>query len=150
MVTESPAAKLTNPVCFCQNLRRTTRAVTRVYEEEFRTVGFTGATQYSVLSAIGRMESVRQADLSEALDLDETTVTRTLKPLLDKGWITQTEGEDRREKWVALTKAGKEQILRAKPAWERAQSRLKSVLPPGVWDVMLETLPEVARLTESA
>ncbi|HEY1787786.1 MAG TPA: hypothetical protein VGJ73_06500, partial [Verrucomicrobiae bacterium] len=49
--------------CFCANLRRATRAVTRIYEEEFRSAGFTGATQYHVLTALKRTGPVRQQEL---------------------------------------------------------------------------------------
>src|ERR1700679_3376191 len=59
--------------CFCGNLRRATRTVTRVYEEEFRSVGFTGSTQYTVLRTVGRAETMCQRDLGRILGVDETT-----------------------------------------------------------------------------
>jgi DNA-binding MarR family transcriptional regulator len=136
--------------CFCSNLRRATRAVTRVYEEEFRSVGFTGSTQFHVLSAVNRKGSIRQRDLGQTLDVDETTIARTLQPLFQKGWLTHAEGDDRREKWIATTEAGKKQIEQARPAWERAQTRIKKVLPANVWEALMESLPKVAQLSEGA
>lgn len=136
--------------CFCANLRRASRAVTRIYEEEFRSAGFTGATQYHVLRALKRTGSVRQQDLGRLLDIDETTIVRTLKPLFQKGWLGHEAGMDRREKWITLTPAGRHQIERARPAWERAQARLRSVLPEPIWDSLLESLPKVAELSERA
>ena len=136
--------------CLCANLRRATRAVTRVYEEEFRRAGFTGATQFHVLRAVRHAGSLRQGDLGVLLDLDKTTVTRTLKPLLQKGWLALEGGRDGREKWVTLTGAGEQQIQRARPAWDKAQARMKSALPVGMWDVLMGSLPKLADLSGHA
>lgn len=143
------ARPLSSP-CFCANLRRASRAVTRVYEEEFRSTGFTGATQYHVLGAVRRSGAVRQRDLGTLLDLDETTVTRTLKPIFEKGWLEHEEGRDRREKWITLTTAGRQQFERARPAWERAQARIKQALPKELCESLLESMPKIAELSENA
>ena len=136
--------------CFCGNLRRTSRMVTRVYEEEFRSVGFTGSTQYGVLRALNRTGATRQRDLGESLAIDEATLSRTLKPLLKKGWVQLGAGSDRREKMISLTKSGRQQVEIGLPAWERAQERIKQALPAGLWDAMMTSLPEVARATRTA
>ncbi len=143
-------AKPVRTPCFCANLRRASRAVTRVYEEEFRSAGFTGATQYHVLTVLGRAGSVRQQDLGVLLDLDETTIARTLKPLFQKGWLQHEEGKDRREKWITLAPSGRQQLEHARPAWDRAQTRLKKVLPAGMWDLLIESLPTLAECGERA
>jgi DNA-binding MarR family transcriptional regulator len=118
--------------------------VTRIYEEEYRHVGFTGATQFQVLVSVSQAGSVRQQQLGALLDLDETTVARTLKPLFEKGWLAHDKGEDRREKWITLTGAGRKQIDRARPAWEKAQARMRKALPKGLWELLIESLPKVA------
>jgi DNA-binding MarR family transcriptional regulator len=148
--SKPPCEKPLSSPCFCANLRRASRAVTRIYEEEFRSAGFTGATQYHVLTALRRTGPVRQQDLGRLLDIDETTIVRTLKPLFLKGWLGHEEGMDRREKWITLTTAGRQQAARARPAWERAQARLRKVLPEPIWDSLLESLPKVAELSERA
>jgi len=152
---DSPAAVTTPPAawtgpCFCGNLRRATRTVTRVYEEEFRGVGFTGSTQYTLLRVLAGSAGMRQRDLGESLGIDETTLTRTLRPLLEKGWLDLREGNDRREKLISLTKSGRRQTQLALPAWERAQARIKKVLPAGLWEALMEALPQVARASERA
>jgi DNA-binding MarR family transcriptional regulator len=136
--------------CLCANLRRATRAVTHVYEEEFRRAGFTGATQFHVLRVVAQAGSLRQGDLGVLLDLDKTTITRTLKPLFQKGWLAQKAGKDGREKWVKLTRAGEQQIRHARPAWEQAQARMREALPAGMWDLFMESLPKLADLSGRA
>jgi len=124
--------------------------VTRVYEEEFRGVGFTGSTQYGLLRALNRTDAMRQRDLGETLAIDEATLSRTLRPLLEKGWVQLGEGSDRREKMISLTKSGRKQVEIGLPAWGRAQERIKKALPAGLWDAMMTSLPEVARATRTA
>jgi len=150
-VSEDAAGeKALSTPCLCANLRRATRAVTRVYEEEFRRAGFTGATQFHVLRAVKQAGSLRQGNLGVLLDLDKTTITRTLKPLFQKGWIEHEGGDDRREKWIALTPDGRQQVERARPAWAKAQARMREALPGGMWDSLIESLPKVAELSERA
>ena len=66
------------------------------------------------------------------------------------GWIAVRRGDDRREKLVTITKAGTAKLAEARPAWERAQTRMQALLPQGAWQGLLATLPEIARLTAGA
>jgi DNA-binding MarR family transcriptional regulator len=135
--------------CLCNALRRASRAVSRLYDEELRGLGLR-TTQYSLLSLLGRVGEVRQRELSGLTLLDETTLTRALRPLVAVGWVAVRAGEDRREKWVALTEAGAAKLEEARPAWERAQQRMRSLLPEGVWQELMAVLPEVARRSTGA
>jgi DNA-binding MarR family transcriptional regulator len=142
MSTEShnpPAA------CLCNALRQASRAVSRLYDEELRSVGLR-TTQYSLLRVVARAGQVRQGDLSGLASLDETTLTRNLRPLVDAGWVAVRRGADRREKLVTLTEAGTAKLAEARPAWERAQARVQALLPEGTWRGLMALLPEVVRL----
>jgi DNA-binding MarR family transcriptional regulator len=130
--------------CLCATLRQATRAVTRIYDAELRGSGLR-VTQYSLLMLLGRAGEVRQGDLGEMASLDETTLTRTLRPLEKGGWVATRAGADRREKLVAITEAGKDKLKEARPAWSRAQARMRRVLPEGVWDSLFAALPDVTR-----
>ncbi len=82
--------------------------------------------------------------------LDETTLTRNLRPLIDAGWVEIAAGEDRREKLVNLTDSGAAKLKEARPAWERAQERMRARLPKAEWSRLLAVLPELTRLAEEA
>ena len=56
---------------------------------------------------------------------------------MEAGWVTVRSGDDRREKWVAVTEAGAAKLKEAGPAWERAQERMRSLLPEGAWQDLL-------------
>jgi DNA-binding MarR family transcriptional regulator len=134
--------------CLCNALRQATRAVSRLYDEELRGAGLR-TTQYSLLQRLRRAGEVRQRDLGGLTSLDETTLTRTLRPLIDAGWVAVRPGEDRREKLIRLTDAGAAKLHEAGPAWERAQERLRSRLPKGTWSSLMDLLPELTRLADA-
>jgi DNA-binding MarR family transcriptional regulator len=131
--------------CLCNALRKASRSVSRFYDEELRAVGLR-TTQFSLLRLLSRIGPVRQLDMSELAALEETTLTRNLRPLTAAGWVSIQPGEDRREKLVSITAEGAKKLKESAPAWERAQSRMRSLLPEGAWDNLLTVLPEVEGL----
>jgi DNA-binding MarR family transcriptional regulator len=122
--------------------------VSRLYDEEMRGVGLR-TTQYSLLRRLRHAGEVRQRDLGGMTSLDETTLTRNLRPLIDAGWVAVSPGEDRREKLVRLTEGGAAKLKEARPAWERAQERLRSRMPGATWSGLLDWLPELTRMADT-
>jgi len=108
--------------CLCNALRQASRAVSRFDDEEMRDLGL--RVTYSLLSRPSRVGAVRHRDLGGMTSLDETTLTRPLRPLIDSGWVTVATGDDRREKLIRLTKASTAKLREALSAWEREQERL--------------------------
>ncbi len=104
--------------CLCGALRQASRAVSRLYDDELRGIGLR-TTQYSLLRVVAKAGQVRQGDLSGLTSLDETTLTRNLRPLVEARWIAVRSGDDRREKLITITKAGTAKLAEADPAWER-------------------------------
>jgi DNA-binding MarR family transcriptional regulator len=141
--------KLASTPCLCNALRQASRAVSRLYDDELRGVGLR-ITQYSLLRQLSRAGEVRQRDFGGLTSLDETTLTRNLRPLIDSGWVAIGAGEDRREKLVRLTEVGAAKLRKARPAWERAQERMRSRMPDGAWSGLLAALPDLARLADEA
>jgi DNA-binding MarR family transcriptional regulator len=143
---QPPASSLgTTPTpCLCTALRRASRAVTRLYDAELRSTGLR-VTQYALLSLLSRSGEVRQGDLGEMACIDETTLTRSLRPLEKGGWVALRPGADRREKLVAITGAGKAKLEEARPAWSKAQDRMRQALPTKTWESLFSALPGVAQ-----
>ncbi len=139
-------AEITVLPCACANLRRAARAVTQLYSQEIRRSGV-DATQVSLLMALARAGEITQGHLGEHLVIDSTTLTRTLAPLRARGWITSRPGADRRQRLWRLTPAGRRQLQRTRPHWERAQKRLRKELGEAEWN-NLQTA--VARTTQAA
>jgi len=113
--------------CMCGNLRRTSRALTQLYENALRPLGLR-ATQFTILQVLSLAGELTQNQLAEMLAMDSTTLTRTLQIMVRGGWIAERRGEDRRERRLRLAKAGEAQLNRALPVWEKVQSRLRRQL----------------------
>ena len=141
-----PAAALFDLPCACQNLRRVTRVVTRIYDQELRKAGLE-ITQFGLLTALAATEEANQKRLSAGFTMDSTTLTRTLGLLLKQGWVRVRRGKDRRERLFSLTRAGKRQMAEAQPYWELAEHKLRQALGDADWKSMKKT---VSRMTEAA
>ena len=139
----------TSTSCFCNALRQASRAVTRLYDQELRSIGLR-TTQLSLLRILARAGQVRQGDLGGIAHLEETTLTRNLRPLVASGWVSVQSGRDRREKWIRISRAGTAKLAEARPAWERAQARIEALLPVELRQSLMAVLPEVARRTGGA
>jgi DNA-binding MarR family transcriptional regulator len=113
--------------CVGTSLRRATRAVTRLYDRELRESGLR-STQFTLLQALEIAGEVTQGRLGSILSLDSTTLTRSLQALIEEGWVKETRGDDRRERYLQLTPSGRRKYQEAKPAWRRAQNRLIKAL----------------------
>jgi len=132
--------------CACQNLRRVTRLVTRIYDQELRKTGIE-ITQFGLLTALAIVGEANQKALSAGFAMDSTTLTRTLALLRKQGWIHVRPGKDKRERVFRLTEAGKRQVAAAQPHWQAAEHRLRKTLGPVDWKHMQAT---VARVTSAA
>ena len=140
------AAALFDLPCACQNLRRVTRVVTRIYDQELRKAGLE-VTQFGLLTALAVTGEANQKRLSAGFAMDSTTLTRTLGLLLKQGWVRVRRGKDRRERLFRLTQAGKRQLAEGQRYWERAEERLRRELGDEGWKNMRQT---VSRITEAA
>jgi len=134
--------------CACASLRRAARAVTRSYEVALRDTGLK-PTQFTLLQALELLGPSPQGALGDLLALDSTTLTRTLGPLERAGWIRAGAGSDRRQLRWALTPAGRRRLDRARPAWKRAQDRLRARLGATPWEPLLADLAAVAGAAQS-
>jgi DNA-binding MarR family transcriptional regulator len=143
---EPPADALFELPCACQNLRRVTRVVTRIYDQELRKAGLE-ITQFGLLTALAATGEANQKRLSSGFAMDSTTLTRTLGLLRKQGWVGVRRGKDKRERLFRLTQAGKRQMAEAQPYWERAERRMRLELGVAGWKSMKQS---VARLTEAA
>lgn len=144
-VPAHPAAQsLFQLPCACQNLRRATRVVTRIYDQELRKAGLE-ITQFGLLSALALMGEANQKRLSAGFVMDSTTLTRTLALLQKHGWIRVRRGEDKRERFFSLTAAGKQQMAKAQPHWERAESRLRQQLGDTAWKSMEHSISQLTK-----
>ncbi len=135
--------------CACASLRRASRAVTQLCDDELRASGLR-STQFTLLQVLAITGSITQGRLGELLSLDSSTLTRTLRPLVGRGWVRSVPGRDRRERLFQLTPAGRRKLEDARPSWERAQQRLRKALGAGDWQGMQSVLLGVTEAAQRA
>jgi DNA-binding MarR family transcriptional regulator len=126
----------------CASFRRTSRALTQLYEDALRPVGLRG-TQFTILQTLSLAGEVTQGRLGEILAIDSTTLTRTLNIMSRHGWIAKRRGEDRREWRMRLSRAGETQFKQALPHWEKAQTRLRRQLGEELSDNLMKLTQQV-------
>jgi len=137
-MSTSPAAPVPRPVsgCTCARLRRLTRRMTALYDRELSPTGLR-LTQYSLLATLRREAQgggIPVSDLASAMDMDRTTLTRNLRPLLDQGLVELgADPADARVRRAAITAKGNRAFLDAMPHWRIAQDFVNRTL--GVADV---------------
>ncbi len=129
---DQPPAALFDVPCACQNLRRASRVVTRIYDQELRRTGLE-ITQFGLLTALAKVGEANQKRLSAGFAMDSTTLTRTLRLLLKQGWVRARRGKDLRERLFRLTAAGRQKMAMAQPYWEQAEQRLRRELGDAGW-----------------
>ena len=106
--------------CSSFKLRQLSRRVSQHFDHIVGAVGLK-TTQYSLLSHLMRLAPVRPGELATAMEMDASTLTRNLQPLLKQGWIEVGPGDDGRSRFVTLTDAGREKRAAAQREWKRAQ-----------------------------
>ena len=101
--------------------------MSQFYEAALRDRGVT-ISQFTLLALLDRLRVARVNDLAEALAMDQTTLSRTLKLMERDGLIAQVEGEDLRESRWQLTATGRRRMRSVLPRWKAVQKRVEKLL----------------------
>lgn len=144
--TSHAVRETTTLPCACANLRRAARVVTQFYDHVLRPSGIR-VTQFTLLQALTLAPAISQKELARLLEIDSTTLTRTLSHLRRKQWLRSASGTDRRELRLSLTPAGQREYKRVLPYWQSAQKQLKQALGKTTWDQAIDTAVRTAELT---
>lgn len=137
-------------VCACFMARRLGRRITQLYERHLAPFGL-GIGQFSLLGMALAMPDSGISALAEALDIDRTTLSRNLQGLIRAGLVEMQSGQDRRQRMVRATPAGRMLWRQALNGWRAAQDEARRLLPD--FDILLsdmekagDALPEPAAL----
>lgn len=114
--------------CTCQKLRSAARATTRMYDDYLRPTGLT-IGQYSALAALYYVPSMPMSKLATRLEMDRTTLTRSLAILeRDRLISIEPDAEDTRIRAISITNAGLQKLIDAFPLWKAAQETMETML----------------------
>jgi DNA-binding MarR family transcriptional regulator len=113
--------------CKCWALRRASRLVTQHYEASFRGTGLR-ATQFTLLAVLTQAGPLPLTELAELVGLERTSLTRNLRLLEKKGYVSDLTDADQRVRRITVTKKGEAAALAALDAWNEAQDSVGDML----------------------
>ena len=131
--------------CACFDLRKATRAVSRMYDEFLRDRGV-NITQFSLLRLICAEKELSISTLGRYMAMDRTSITRALAPLERDGLLHSRPGADRRMRIVSVSGKGRKLIENAEPEWHKAQEALMEIVGEDRWRAMCTLLRDTTRM----
>ena len=132
--------------CLNLQLRKANRVMSQIYDAYLAPVGIK-TSQFSILRAIDYFHMTTNRQLQEALILDQTSLTRALKPLVRDGYIVVSiNAEDRRQKQLVLSTKGSALLAAALDEWNKAQAHVSERLGDLNTQAILDISEAVVRL----
>jgi DNA-binding MarR family transcriptional regulator len=129
--------------CLCLHVQRAARALARRFDEALRPLALTQG-QFSLLMSLNRAEPPSIGDVAALLAMDRTTVTANVKPLARRGLIKlRVDREDRRNRRLELTPAGRALLAAAAPIWKRAHAATERRLRSSTPDILRASLHDL-------
>src|SRR4029077_8155970 len=130
--TKSKPASLTVPrnACTCGSLRKASRRISQFYDAALAPAGIK-STQYSILSEVDRGSRegpVTMCELATAMVMDRSTLGHNLKPLeRDDLVVLKLSADDRRKRYVELTRKGRLMLRKSRHLWQHAEGRFEAI-----------------------
>ncbi len=113
--------------CIAVRVRLLNRVITKIYDDAFRPYGLK-VSQVNILVATWKLGLANPQKVCHILQLDPSTLSRNVERMRAKGWLEVVPGDDAREQPFRITAHGKALLLRANPAWEKAQTKAGNLL----------------------
>ncbi|WP_415894851.1 MarR family winged helix-turn-helix transcriptional regulator [Neptuniibacter sp. PT34_22] len=146
MDTQNDIMRLEKLPCLNFSLRKAVRVLNRIYDQYLAEAGLTGG-QFSILYVVNELDVATNKKLQSILVLDQTTLTRNLKPLLREGYLSSIPSvTDRRQKNLSLTPEGKAKFLEAREQWFKAQQKIFKELGPELSEQLISLSDTVVKL----
>src|ERR1700691_476606 len=124
------SSPLARNACTCGSLRKASRRISQFYDTALAPVGIK-STQYSILSEVDRGSTqgpVTMCELATAMVMDRSTLGHNLKPLeRDDFVMLRLSADDRRRRYVELTKKGRLMLRKSRRLWQHAEGRFESI-----------------------
>lgn len=129
---------LRNGLFFHHNLQFS-RTFTKKLNEQLAKVDLFHS-QWMIIYYLKQYGSSTLVEISNYLDVEKPTVTRTVNRLEERKLIEQIPGKDKRERRIQLTDLGEKTYLKARKAVEEFELQLLEGLPEEDREATLRTL----------
>lgn len=128
--------------CHCINFRRASNRISNFYDSMLKPIDLS-VNQYSLLVNLRRLEKSNIITLANYVDLERTTLVRTLKPLIKKGFIQDIALEGKRDRELTLTTKGIEVVEQGKILWGKAQNEIENRIGKENLKLLYEILEKI-------
>lgn len=132
-------------LCGSFNLRRASRAATRLYDGILQPTGLR-STQIAVLVVLAMEPDITLVRLARELVVSPSTLSRTVQPLERDGLVVSSGG-GRRGKCLELTARGRNALLAAIPYWRMAQEEFTRLVGAENWNQLSKQLAKAVSAT---
>lgn len=133
--------------CACFNLRKASRAITKLYDEALQPTGLR-STQFVTLLTVHLHQPVGLPVLAKELVIDRSTLTRNLAVLQKTGLLESSSPNGKRSRVFRLTNDGVQALTEGIPLWEKAQSRFLTQFGSAKWGDTLAVLSEAVETAQ--
>jgi len=103
--------------------------------------------QFALLSLLLKRPEASQRQLGSWLAMEQSTLSRNLQGVARRGWVSKHIDPGTRVAQYRVTPAGRAILRRARPGWQRAQSRVQRALGRD-WQTLVPVLHKIAALSE--
>ncbi len=118
------------PPCLYLRLRLASKRLLSLYEARLAASGVS-MSQFGLLAGIGEEPELTMSRLAEKRELSPSTLTRTLRPMEEAGWIEMfTDPANGRVRRIRLTRDGRARLKAAYGGWKQAQAEAIEIVSP--------------------
>ena len=101
------------------------------------------SSQWSILFCILQYGPTTQSRISQYLNVEAPTITRTINRLEKYGWVVRESGEDLREKIVILTNKGRDKIPEIEREIQQFEDEMTNKMSLNEKKVFLELMKKI-------
>ena len=123
--------------CIAAKIRLLNRVITKIYNDALSPLQIK-VGQMNVLVIEAREEPVSAVDLGPVLQMDKSTLSRTVDRLRKQGWLEVSSGGGRSQNLTVSAK-GRRILQKALPLWRQAQRRARKALSEAGVEALAQT-----------
>lgn len=113
--------------CLAVRARMLSRAVSAIYDRTMAGHDVT-ISQVNIIVMVGHRTSCTPLEIGRVLAMERSTVSRNLRPLLERGWLAAELSVAGRLRSVRLTPKGERKVASLLTTWRRAQEAAGQML----------------------
>lgn len=134
--------------CVGARLRTLNRVVTRMYDDQLRSLGIR-FSQLNILMLITGRGPMSASDIGATLALEKSTLSRNLRVLESQGWVRRHANPVGGVVKLEATAAGCAMVIEAEPLWRAGQDAASELLGERGSDAVRAAFGRIERRMDS-